>query len=116
MDALGTHILAEYKDCDVDIINDIQSVEVAMLEAAKLSGATVIGSSFHRFMPHGVSGVVMISESHLAIHTWPELKFAAVDIFTCGKDVDPQLAYEYLKMVFKSNNVISQTLNRGENV
>jgi S-adenosylmethionine decarboxylase proenzyme len=116
MKALGTHILAEYKDCDIEIINDIQKVERAMIDAAKISGANIIGSSFHRFEPQGVSGIVMISESHLAIHTWPEFRFAAVDIFTCGENVRPDLACEHLKMVFKTDNIISKTLQRGLDV
>ncbi len=111
--ALGKHILAEYKGCDESIINDIKSVEKVMIEAAKAAGATVIDSSFHRFEPHGVSGVVIISESHLAIHTWPEHSYASVDIFTCGECMDPKISYEFLKSAFKTKDATSKTILRG---
>ncbi len=114
MEALGRHILAEYKECDLSIIDNIQNVERVMIDAAKIAGATVIGSSFHRFEPYGVSGVVIISQSHLAIHTWPEYGYASVDIFTCGTDVDPKASYEYLKRIFKTENATLQTILRGQ--
>jgi S-adenosylmethionine decarboxylase proenzyme len=111
--ALGKHILAEYNECDLDIINDVKSVERVMILAAQKAGATVISSSFHRFEPYGVSGVVIISESHLAIHTWPEFSYASVDIFTCGESMDPLVSYEFLKLAFKTTNASSQTILRG---
>ncbi len=101
MESLGVHILAEFYECDVKAINDVKIVEEALLQAAKVAKATVIGSSFHIFEPHGVSGVVVISESHLAIHSWPQYAYAAVDIFTCGEDVNPMDAFEYLKRDLK---------------
>ncbi|OQX73725.1 MAG: S-adenosylmethionine decarboxylase proenzyme [Campylobacteraceae bacterium 4484_4] len=113
MKALGKHLLAEYYGCDPDAINDIRLVERSMLEAARQAGATVIGSSFHLFEPYGVSGVVVISESHLTIHTWPEHHFAAVDIFTCGDDVDPMVAHRYLTEVFKTSHATVETVLRG---
>ncbi len=114
MDALGKHILAEFYECDVEAINDVRNVETTLLAAAKEAKATVIGSSFHVFEPHGVSGVVVISESHLAIHSWPEYAYAAVDIFTCGDDVDPMVAFEYLKRHFKTKNATYQVVQRGQ--
>ncbi len=113
MSALGKHILAEYKECDVSILNDIQKIESLLLKAAQKAGAFVLGSSFHRFQPQGVSGVVIISESHLAIHTWPELGYAAVDIFTCG-DVKPEVSFEFLKYSLNSKNASFNTIMRGE--
>ncbi len=110
---LGSHILAEYKGCDIDVINSVSVVEKSLLDAAKVASANVVASSFHRFEPCGVSGVVIISESHLAIHTWPEYLYAAVDIFTCGDNVYPDRAYEYLKMVFKSKEAVFKVLDRG---
>lgn len=113
MNALGKHILAEYKTCDASILNDIQKIENLLLKAAKKAGAFVMGSSFHRFEPHGVSGVVIISESHLAIHTWPELGYASVDIFTCGDDVTPEASFEFLKLALKSEDASFKTIIRG---
>ncbi len=113
MKSLGKHLLAEYYRCDENAINDVKKVERALIEAAEIAGATVIGASFHRFEPYGVSGVVVISESHLTIHTWPEYGFAAVDVFTCGDHVDPMKAHEYLKQVFKTKNATVETILRG---
>ncbi len=114
MEALGRHILAEFYECDTDAINDVRLVEETLLRSAKEAGATVIGSSFHLFEPYGVSGVVVISESHLAIHSWPEYAYAAVDIFTCGDDVDPMVAFDYLKEHFRTQNATYQIVQRGQ--
>ena len=97
MNYLGRHILAESFDCDSNILNNLKLVEKYMTEAALECGATVVNKCFHLFNPHGVSGVVIISESHLAIHTWPEYGYAAVDLFTCGEQCDPKVSYEFLK-------------------
>ena len=69
--ALGNHILIEFMNCDPEILNDVAKIEKNMVDAASKAGATVINSTFHHFSPYGVSGVVVIQESHLAIHTWP---------------------------------------------
>lgn len=84
MTALGHHLLVEFSGCDPAALADLAQVSAAMLQAAEASGATIVTHSFHHFSPHGVSGAVIIAESHLAIHTWPEHGFAAVDFFTCG--------------------------------
>ena len=89
--ALGNHILVEFMNCDPHIMNDVAAIERDMVEAAQKAGATVINSTFHHFSPFGVSGVVVIQESHLAIHTWPEYGYAAVDVFMCGT-CDPNVA------------------------
>ncbi len=94
-------------------MNDVTKIEKGMLEAATTAGATVIESNFHHFSPFGVSGVVVIQESHLAIHTWPEYQYAAVDLFTCGESVDPWIAFDHLKKVFKSQNHSALEMHRG---
>jgi len=103
MNSLGRHILVEFSNCNAQVLNDAEIVEKAMTNAAKIAGATVINSTFHHFSPWGISGVVVIQESHLAIHTWPEYKYAAVDLFTCGESVDPWICFEHLKQVFQAN-------------
>ncbi len=113
MNSLGRHILVEFTDCNSDILNDVETVEKAMVEAAKTAGATVINSTFHHFSPWGISGVVVIQESHLAIHTWPEYRYAAVDLFTCGETVDPWVSFEFLKKAFQSNKYSALEMNRG---
>ncbi len=114
MEALGRHILAEFFNCDKDILNDHNKIEEVMNDAAEKSGATIVQSVFHTFNPYGVSGVVVIQESHLAIHTWPEYNYAAIDVFTCGDTVDPWVAAEILKKSLKSTEVTTVELNRGE--
>jgi len=99
---LGRHLIAELYDCDEEILNNVTEIEYQMTKAAIECGATIVTSSFHRFLPHGVSGAIIISESHLAIHTWPEYKYASLDIYTCGDSVDPWVAFNYLKDAFKS--------------
>ena len=96
MNALGRHLLIELQDCDKEVLNDLSFIREAMLTAAVDCGATVMGESFHRFSPQGVSGVVVIAESHLSIHSWPEHGYAAIDIFTCGTTVVPEKAAEVL--------------------
>jgi spermidine synthase len=114
MDALGRHVLVEFYECSPDILNEVSMIETSMVAAAKEAGATVINSTFHHFSPFGVSGVVVIQESHLAIHTWPEYRYAAVDLFTCGEPVDPWISYKYLKNAFQASHGSSMEISRGQ--
>lgn len=112
--ALGRHMTVEFYDCDAHILADCGLVEQVFLAAACKSGATVIDSNFHEFKPQGVSGVVVISESHFAVHAWPEYDFAAVDLFTCGDKVDFDTAIEVIANGLKSGEwIISSQMNRG---
>lgn len=113
MEALGRQILVEFYDCDSDKINDVEFVESAFLEATRKSKATIISHNFHKFSPHGISGVVVIAESHVTIHSWPEYNYAAVDIFTCGDTIDPWVIQEYLKDALESKNISSMEMKRG---
>lgn len=112
MNALGRHILVEFTGCNADVLNDVSAIEKSMIDAAKIAGATVISSNFHHFSPWGVSGVVVIQESHLAIHTWPEYRYASVDLFTCGETVDPWVSFEHLKQALEATYSAIE-LNRG---
>jgi spermidine synthase len=113
-ESLGRHILVEFFGCSETILNDVISIEKAMVAAAKVADATVINSTFHHFSPYGVSGVVVIQESHLAVHAWPEYQYAAVDIFTCGTEVKPWVAYDYLKEAFGAGHGSSMEIKRGQ--
>ncbi|WP_197051413.1 adenosylmethionine decarboxylase [Caloranaerobacter azorensis] len=113
MEQLGRHILAEFYNCDRDILNDHALIEKYMNEAAIEAKATIVKSVFHLFNPWGVSGVVVIQESHLTIHTWPEYGYAAVDLFTCGDEVDPWIAFDYLKEKLKAEKTETQEVPRG---
>ncbi|MGI6703294.1 MAG: adenosylmethionine decarboxylase [Clostridia bacterium] len=113
MNALGRHILAEIYGCDSDTLNDRNYIEKSMVDAALAAGAEVREVAFHKFSPQGVSGVVVISESHLTIHTWPELGYAAVDVFTCGDTVNPWDACNYLTDKFKAKHMTATEVKRG---
>jgi spermidine synthase len=114
MKSLGRHIVVELFGCDPEVLNDVALIEKAMVEAAREANATVINSTFHHFSPFGVSGVVVIQESHLAIHTWPEYEFAAVDIFTCGEEVDPWICYKRLAKDLRSQYGSAIEMGRGQ--
>jgi S-adenosylmethionine decarboxylase len=111
--ALGRHILCEAYGCDPEVLNNRAKVESIMVEAALEAGAEVREVAFHQFSPQGVSGVVVISESHLSIHTWPEYGYAAIDVFTCGNTVDPWNACNYLTKLFGAKDVESTEIQRG---
>ncbi len=113
MNALGRHLLVELNDCNREVLNDLDLLRDAMLTAAIRCGAVVLGDSFHRFSPQGVSGVVVIAESHLSVHTWPEYGYAAVDVFTCGTTVNPQVAAEVLIEKLESRNHSLTEIPRG---
>ena len=113
MNTLGRHILAEIYGCDSEILNNKISIEKIMVESALKAGAEVREVIFHKFSPQGVSGVVIISESHLTIHTWPELGYAAVDIFTCGDKINPWDACNYMTELFNAKNMTATEVKRG---
>lgn len=112
MKTVGRHLIAEFYSCDRDVLNDVQAVRRAMLGAAERSGATVMGDTFHGFEPQGVSGTVVISESHLSIHTWPEYGYASIDIYTCG-GLDPRPGFEWVGAELRAEQTRVQEILRG---
>jgi len=96
LDALGRHLLLELKDCNREVLNDLDFIKDCLRDTAEKIGATVVNECYYQFTPHGISGVVIIAESHLCIHTWPEHNYAAVDIFTCGDSIKPEHAVKPL--------------------
>ena len=114
---MGRHILAEFGGCDASRLADLALVQASMLAAVQASGATIVTHSFHHFAGQdggaGVSGAVIIAESHLAIHTWPEHRFAALDFFTCGDGVDVRKALDLLKEAFQAETEELLELERG---
>jgi len=113
MKILGRHLIVEYAECNCDMLNNIELLEQHLNEAVRVSGATIVSSRFHSYNPQGVSGVVVIAESHLSIHTWPEYGYAAVDFFTCGDTVDPYKAFEFMKKMLESKSASVKELKRG---
>lgn len=113
MNALGHHIISEMYGCEAKVLNNRHLIEKLMVESALEAGAEVREIAFHNFSPQGVSGVVIISESHLTIHTWPELGYAALDIFTCGDKVDSWMACKYLTDKLGAKDVKNTEIKRG---
>ncbi len=111
--SLGQHILAEFYECDAERLNDVTFLEKTFNEAADLANATIVKSVFHPFSPVGVTGVVVIMESHISIHTWPEFGYAAVDFFTCSDKMQYQKAYDYLVEKLQSKKNFAQRIERG---
>jgi S-adenosylmethionine decarboxylase len=106
-------LVLELNGCNPKLLGDVKRVEEIMVAAAKIAKATIVGVHFHQFSPFGVSGVVVIAESHVAIHTWPEHAYAAVDIFTCGETLNPEIAVQYLVEKFQSRQPALMELKRG---
>src|SRR6267143_3310485 len=113
LNALGRHLLLELFDCAPDAIDSLEAVKGALVEAARRAQATIVDVVFHEFNPFGISGVVVIAESHLAIHTWPEYRYAAVDVFSCGDVLQPQAAADHLVAELGAARASVVELQRG---
>lgn len=113
MENLGRHVILEYYGCPREVLDDAERIEEIFVEAVRQMRATIVSVHFHRFNPHGVSGAVVISESHLTIHTWPEYGYAAVDVFTCGQVVDPWLAHDHFVKEFQATKTSHMEFKRG---
>lgn len=107
----GMHIIVDLYEAEH--LDDIELIEKVMRECVETCGANLLHIYLHHFTPnHGVTGVAVLSESHISVHTWPERNFAAFDIFMCG-DAEPELAVDILQERFKAKKVISTTKQRG---
>ncbi len=113
MNVLGIHLLLELRECNPKLLDDINYVREAILGAAHGVGAHVVGESFHQFSPQGVTGILAIAESHISIHTWPEHRYAAADIFTCGTSFQPRKAAEILIQKLESKSQDITEVRRG---
>lgn len=111
--SLGKHYLVEYVGCDEAEISQVAPVKKALLEAVERSGATYVKDSFHQFNPYGVSGIVLIAESHFSIHTWPEHHAAALDVFTCGETMNAESAIDFLGKQFGAAELHKKVMDRG---
>ena len=113
METLGHHYIVEGSGCNSEVISRVEQVEQIMVRAAELADVQVWAISFHRFSPDGVSGVVVISESHLSVHTWPELGYVALDIYTCGEQAKPEAAVQHALKAFGAANMHITEVTRG---
>ena len=110
---IGHHYIVEASGCDPKIIGSVEKVQQILVKAAEIAGAHVWSISFNRFPPMGVSGVVVISESHISTHTWPEMGYAALDIYTCGAKVRPDKAVVYAVEAFGAETSHITEITRG---
>ena len=110
---LGRQTMLELYGCKTDLLNDVSFIEKVMVEAANRANATMVQQYFHQFSPHGVSGTIVIEESHINIHTWPEYDFAAIDIFTCNLEMDVRAACDYLKEILEAKKEVVSSHDRG---
>lgn len=113
MDTMGRHVIAELWGCDVEKLNNMSFIEQLFVDAALEAGAEVREVAFHKFAPHGVSGVVIISESHLTIHSFPEHGYASIDVYTCGERIDPTVASNYISKGLEAKTVEHIQVPRG---
>ena len=113
MNVLGLHLMLDLNECNRELLDDLPYIKKAMIQVADQIGARVIGESFHRFKPQGVTGVLAIAESHICIHTWPEYGYAAADIFTCGTSFEPREAAQILVEKLESKEPVLTEVKRG---
>ena len=113
MRTLGVHLLLDLENCDQKILDDLNTIKQTLIIAAQKSGAHIMGETFHKFTPVGVTGIVSIAESHISIHTWPEFKYAAVDIFSCGEDFDLESCVKVISDNLKCKHITRKTIKRG---
>ena len=105
--------MLELYGCKKEFLNDVNFIEKVMVEAANRANATMVQQYFHQFSPHGISGTIVIEESHINIHTWPEYDFAAIDIFTCNLEMDVQAACDYLNEILEAKKEVVSCHDRG---
>ena len=111
---LGSQVVLDLYECETGHLDDIEWVKKSLVNAARVAGATIVETVFHKFAPWGISGVVVIAESHLAIHIWPENRYAAIDLFTCGENVQIDAACAFLTREFRSMRPVHQRFTRGD--
>ncbi len=109
----GKHIIMDVSGCKPNLLNNLTFLKKLLVEAAERANATILNVAFHHFTPQGVSGVVVISESHLSIHTWPEYGYAALDFYTCGV-TDPKAACQFVADTLGANHIQVTVVSRGE--
>ncbi len=113
MREVGRHLIIELFGCDAKALDDMRSIEESFKKSIEEAGAKIIGEIFHKFNPQGVTGVIIIAESHFSIHTWPEIGYAAIDLFTCGTKVDPIIVLNKLKELLRPTTMSVMELRRG---
>jgi S-adenosylmethionine decarboxylase len=112
----GSQVVLDLYECETGHLDNLEWVKRTLVNAARAAGATIVETVFHKFAPWGISGVVVIAESHLAIHIWPENRYAAIDVFTCGENVQMDAATAFLTRRFRSRRAVQRRFTRGDRV
>ena len=110
------HCLLELYKCDYEKLNDESFLRCSLNNAAKLANATVLNLISNKFEPHGVTAIALLAESHLSIHTWPEVNYSAVDIFTCGQKMRPDISCKYLIQALMAEEHLLRVINRNNSL
>jgi S-adenosylmethionine decarboxylase len=116
MPSLGTHRILDYWGCSFETLDDLEQVRKMFEEGLRLSNATVIDVILHKFAPQGVTGIAAIAESHVSIHTWPELGYAAVDVFSCGSTMNTDRLLKHFESVLQPTERTETIIERGEKI
>lgn len=114
MKFLGKQYIIELKECNSKLLDDPEFIGKIMTEAALKANATIVQQFFHQFSPFGVSGTIVIAESHINIHTWPEHAYAAIDIFTCSDTLNAEAAIKHLEEALEAKMCTTSMINRGQ--
>ncbi len=107
------HLLLELYKCDYEKLNDESFLRCSLNRAAKFAKATILNLISNKFEPQGVTAIALLAESHISIHTWPESNYSAVDIFTCGRNMLPELASQYLIEALKAEEHSLRVIERN---
>ncbi|MBD3273345.1 adenosylmethionine decarboxylase [Candidatus Dependentiae bacterium] len=109
---LGKHLLLEFWDCKT--LDNSKEWEKILWQAAIEAKSTPLKIAVQKFEPQGITGMVILAESHISVHTWPEKKYVAIDVFTCGQHTQPKTAMKYLAKKLSPKKIDSQFINRGK--
>ncbi|MBW2964140.1 adenosylmethionine decarboxylase [Candidatus Woesearchaeota archaeon] len=109
---VGTHVVGSLRGCPAGLLEKVDVVREILRRTVKEAGLHPVGESFHQFEPFGVTGVIILSESHLSVHTWPEKNLVAVDVFTCGKEGNAELGFDILSKHFNAVDIDKRKLQR----
>ena len=109
---IGRHCILELYQCDHSKLNDEAFIRTTITSSAKIAGATLINLVTHSFKPQGVTGLALLAESHISIHTWPEIGYAAIDVFTCGDHTMPEKACKLLAKDFLAKHLSFKNIER----
>ena len=108
----GRHLILDLYDCDLEILNDYEGLEALLTTALQMANTTILRIFGHKFEPQGVTLLALLSESHASIHTWPQVGYAAIDLYTCGDTTQTNKAAEFLKVKLKANQVEQKEIER----